>query len=181
MTLVSTSTLASPASVIEFASIPSTGTDLLLTLSLRWNFSSSTGFQGVVGRFNTDTGSNYSSRYLYGTGSTRAAGANAIAGTNFAEFGYEPVNANNNEPFCNISVYIPNYASSSAKSFSSDAVGERDATNAHQTILAGRWTGTAAINNLKIYIADGSISMSVGSTASLYLITKGSGGATTSP
>jgi hypothetical protein len=82
--------------------------------------------------------------------------------------------------FSSTQVYIPNYAGSTNKSVSIDHVTENNATNAYFSgIVAGLWSNTAAITSVKILDQDGG-SLVAGSTASIYGILKGSGGATVS-
>ena len=80
--------------------------------------------------------------------------------------------------FGNTSVYIPNYAGSTNKSVSSDAVTENNATTASQQILASIWNNTSAITS--IFVSDTGSNLVQNSTASLYGILRGSGGATVS-
>ena len=171
MTLVSTVTVgAGGASSIEFTSIPQTGTDLLVVASLRGT--STPDFPVLV--FNTDASSsaNYLYRDLYGSGSSASSGVASSAGI---EFGWNRTTTANT--FGNVSAYISNYTSTTSKSVSVDAVGEANATAADQMIVAGRWTSTTGITTLKI-VSSGTFAQY--STASLYTITKGSGGATVS-
>lgn len=152
---------------ITFSSIPQTATDLLLIVSGR---SPSTG--SYADGFNlapNSASSGLSARRLNGDGSAASSGT----GTSwFVRFGGGLATANT---FGNAAIYIPNYTSSTAKSASIDAVTENNATNAIAQIQAASWTGTAAITSLFL---DGDFVQY--STASLYTITKGSGGATVS-
>ena len=173
MTLVSTVTVgAGGAASINFTSIPQTGTDLLLVLSARTTQNASS----PIMRFNTDsTVANYGNRYLMGNG------AAASSATNTTSAGISLQNAYNNgtytaSTFSNVQIYLPNYASSTSKTVSVDAVTENNATTAQQAVIAGTWTGTAGINAILIY----GYTLAEYSTASLYTITKGSGGATVS-
>jgi hypothetical protein len=171
LVLVSTVTVgAGGAASIEFTGIAGTATDLLLVCSL---MNTTTSFGDVNFTFNNDTGANYASRILRGNGASVSSytdsgiAASALGGTN----------ASTNVP-SNFSVYIPNYASSTAKSVSIDGVAEANQTTAYQVINAARWTGTAAIN--RITFSPSSANFAQYSTASLYTILKGSGGASVS-
>jgi hypothetical protein len=73
--------------------------------------------------------------------------------------------------FGNTSIYIPNYRSSAAKSFSVDAVTENNATLAYQNIQAGLWNNSAAITSISISFLSGG-NWAQGSSASLYGIRK---------
>lgn len=173
MKLIGTVTLGSTATSINFTSIPQTATDLVILLSVRGDL-----FNPQIGhflRFNGDTGSNYSDRQLSGNGSTAASGSNGAGGTAIYT-GQAPAATQTANIFGNTSIYIPNYTSSVAKSVSVDAVRENNSTASAIFMVAGRWEGTAAITSLSI-VCEAS-NWIAGSTASLYSITKGSGGAT---
>lgn len=175
MTLIATITVPTDtSSQINFTSIPQTYTDLFILLSGRDTATGSYGFQQFI-RFNSDTATQYSSRRLYGlgnsTGSANQSGADAImSGTNTSD----SATANT---FSSTSFYIPNYAGSTYKSVSIDNVSENNATNADQTLIAGLWSKTNAITEVNLLRWSG---WKAGSTASLYGILKGSGGATVS-
>ncbi len=174
MTLVSTVTVGSGgAATIEFSSIPQTGTDLLLVASLRWNFATTQG--PVTVNFNSDaTGSNYVNLWLRGSGS---AASSLNSGTD-RSVGYSSASNNTANTFGNAQIYIPNYSATGTKSFSADTVMETNATQAWQVISANKWSGTSAITSITL---DGAgANWAQYSTASLYTITKGSGGATVS-
>ena len=165
MELIQTVTVGSGgASSITFSSIPATYDDLQVVFSLR-----NTGTSNVVTRlqFNADTASNYSSRLLYGTGSSAAS---------FAEtrdsfyIGNHPASSNTGNTFGSQAIYIPNYRSGVAKSVSADTVEENNATASWQQISAHLWTGTAAITSMRIYPDSGN--WVEGSSASLYGIRK---------
>jgi len=175
MTLVSTVTVGSGgAASIEFNGVPQTGTDLLITLSARDTYAV-TGDNGFTFQFNGNS-SGYSSRRLTGTGSS----TNSTNSTNayFFPSSGSPNGSTTSNTFGNVSIYIPNYTSATAKSVSIDAVGENNATAAEQEIYAGLWTGTSAVTSISF--GAGYDSFAQYTTASLYTITKGSGGATVS-
>jgi hypothetical protein len=170
MILIESKTLGTAAASIEFTSIPATYTDLVILLSARSNAS---GLRDIFISFNGSTAS-FTSRYLDGSGAATASGTatryvGSINGT-----------AQTADTFGNLSVYIPNYAGATNKSFSVDGVTENNATSAIQTIAAGLWSNTAAITS--VAFAPSSDSLVTGTTASLYGVLKGSDGiVTTSP
>lgn len=127
------------ASSIDFSSIPSTYTDLLVNLSMR---SSDSGPVDTNIKFNgTDT----SKTILYLRGNGSAAGSGSYAYTIGATNG----SASTSNTFTTSTIYIPNYANTSYnKSFSGDTVQENNATTAYATMIAGLWSSTAAINQL---------------------------------
>jgi hypothetical protein len=101
---------------------------------------------------------------LYGDGSS--AGSYSTSST-YIQLGDTQYSATANT-FASVQVTIPNYTSSSAKSTSSENVSENNGTLAYQNVVAGSWTGTAAIASLQIL---GSSSFVQHSTASLYKVT----------
>lgn len=132
---------AGGAASMNFSSIPSTYTDLLLKISARTNRANIT--DAISLSFN-GLATNQTSRYLEGDGSTAvsssltsfrtlASGNNATANT-----------------FGNSEFYIPNYASSTFKSASSDGVSENNATAAYAWLVANLWSATGAINQVTV-------------------------------
>lgn len=172
MTLVNTTTLATTTASIEFTSIPQTATDLLLIFSLRGAFAG--GVDQATTRLTINsTSTNYSGKLLSGDGSTVSS-----TNDNASYISVSWLGGTSSIAFSNCSVYIPNYASASNKSISFDGTNEANGTVGLQRIGAGLWSNTAAITSLKLDSASGSLAQY--STASLYTITKGSGGATVS-
>jgi hypothetical protein len=173
MTLIATTTVgAGGASSIDFTSIPATPyTDLLVVVSGR--STATAGDDPMRVYFNGST-SSYTVRYLYGSGSGTASGTNG----NYTGTTIPDANATSNT-FGNVQIYIPNYAGSTNKSFSVDGVTENNGTTALQMISASLWSNTAAITSISLDLVNGNFTQYA--TASLYGITKGSGGATVSP
>jgi hypothetical protein len=168
MKLIESKTLATAAAAIEFTSIPSSFTDLVVLVSLR---ASDTGpWAGI--ELNGST-ANFTRRALEGTGSSvsgtsRTDGLNAIV--------QNPSDSTANT-FSNSSIYIPNYTGSTAKSISIDTLSENNATAVVQAITAFLWNNTAAITSLTIRAQVGNLV--AGSTISLYGVLKGSDGIVT--
>lgn len=177
MTLVSTVTVgAGGAASIEFTSIAGSFTDLMAVCSLRSNRSAVV--DDIRFRINSDsTSGRYSFRFLYGSGSATGSGASGTETSGYMGSGVgNTVTASTNG---NAQLYIPNYAGSTQKSYSSDSVTENNATNAEQIITAGLYNQTTAITSLSFFPANGTL-WNQYSTISLYGILKGSGGATVS-
>jgi hypothetical protein len=147
------------ASSIDFTSIPSTYTDLLLKVCGRDGSISGT----FELRPNNAT-TNRTTKELYGTG----AAAGSQSQTAFY-FDMEPSNYTAST-FGSADIYIPNYAGSTNKSFSVDATSENNATTSYMRMAAWLWSSTAAITSLYLYPSSGSIQQY--STASLYGILK---------
>jgi hypothetical protein len=170
-TLISSVTVgAGGASSIDFTSIPQTFTDLVIVYSGR-SSGNDTEFQI---RFNSST-SNYTVRYLAGSGSSAYSG-NLTAYSLTAQVSW---NAATSNTFGSTIITIPNYAASTNKSWSADSVSENNATTAYQTLYAGVWADTSAITSITLRDI-GTDNHVQYSTAYLYGLTKGSGGATVS-
>lgn len=130
------------ASSIDFTSIPSTYTDLVLVGSVR--SSNSNNYGDIFFTFNGAT-TNRSARYLEGSGSAAASGTQTTMGA-----GSGQGNSATASTFGNFQLYIPNYAGSTNKSSSADGVGENNATQAYATLTANLWSQTAAITQISI-------------------------------
>lgn len=158
--LISSVTLSTTASSIEFTSIPQTYTDLCILLSARNNSG------GALGRtcfitFNGNT-SSYTYRLAEGTGS----GVNTGSGSTRVG-GITPGPVATSNVFSNIITYIPNYKGSNHKSFSIDSVMENSSTSVYNTLVNGTWANSGAITSIAITNDDGS-SYVANSTAYLY-------------
>jgi hypothetical protein len=153
------------AASIEFTGIDGTGQDLVCLVSMRTNKASGNP-DAIEFRFN-GTASNYSTLWLEGTGSAVVSG-NFTSTRGYAEHIAQHA-AYTTNTFGNTSIYISNYASSSAKSISVDGVTENNATASYQLLAASKWNNTAAITSLLLY--SGGNTLLQYSTASLYKIT----------
>jgi hypothetical protein len=174
MKLIESKTLGTAAASIEFTSIPQTPfTDLVALISYRTDRAQV--FDQLRIQFNDDTGANYSFRGLTGDGAGANSESTSGSGIKIAPGVGASATANT---FSNNSLYISNYSGSTNKSVSSDAVGENNATTAYQSIFAGLWSNTAGITKIKFFPEVGP-NFVIGSTISLYGITKGSDGIVT--
>jgi hypothetical protein len=147
---------------ITFASIAADYTNLKLLVSARTNRTSGSE-DSLVLTFNGVT-AGYSVISLYGNGSTAATSSYTIDG---AFRLVAATNLSTANTFGNSELYIPNYASSVAKSFSMDAVSENNASSSWQFVTAGLWNNTAAITSINLDPLEGSTILEY-STASLY-------------
>lgn len=164
MTLVETVTVGSGgAASIEFTGIAGTGKDLLILVSARG--ADAADIRGVRLQFNSDTGTNYNYLLLQGDGSS--VSTSASGSFQIPVFFMTAATATANT-FANGSIYISNYASSSAKNVSGDGVTENNTSTAYQQLSANNWTGTSAITSVKVYSSAGNFAQH--STASLYII-----------
>ena len=149
------------ATDITFSSIPSTYTDLVINYSVRGTDSSAN--LGFILKFNSNT-SGYTERTLFGNGSS--ASSNTPATQPGILFNYMNGSTSTSSTFSNGSIYVPNYASSSNKSVSSDSVTENNATASIVMMTAGLWSNSAAITSITLTPAAGTLVQH--STAYLY-------------
>jgi hypothetical protein len=177
-TLIATTTVtaAGGAASIEFTGIPGTFTDLTLVISGR----TATGIvqDAMRMQFNSDTGSNYSSRTLYADTISSSASTSYSSIGYFLNVGWFPGANNTASVFGNFCVLIPNYSASVVKTVGFDAVSTTNtgAMIGGLAVASGRWNSTAAITSIKLY-SDFGQNLVQHSSASLYGTLKGSGGA----
>lgn len=176
MTLVSTVTVgAGGAASISFTGIPATGTDLLLVLSCRNTGSGNSYIQLQMNSVTTG----YETRILRGESGVSSTTGTAVGLNNIFWAGMTAGSNLTANTFTSVNIYIPNYAGATAKSFSSKYSKEtNDATYYENGIAAGSCTSTAAITSLTLSLLLNGATYAQNTTASLYTITKGSGGAT---
>lgn len=168
MTLISTATVgAGGAANIEFAGIPATYTDLILVLSAR-----STAAPTLDSPYFQINSTGSSGRRLEGTGS--ATGSYTTASNHI--IGYIPAASATANTFSNITLRIPNYTASAAKTVGIESVMENNTTAAYSILAATYCANTSPVSTITII----SGTFAQYSTASLYGVTKGSGGATVS-
>lgn len=156
-TLIASSTVGSGgASSIDFTSIPSTYTDLVLFGSARNNTGANADW--IAATFNGST-SSFSARLLQGDGSSASSTtlARLIGASSYST-----------NVFSNFQAYIPNYSGSSYKSYSSDYVTEFNGTLAYAVLVAGLWSNTAAISSISLTCGNGANSFTQYSSFYLY-------------
>lgn len=142
----------SGASAIEFTSIPSSYTDLIVLLSTKPSASDT-----MVITLNSST-TTYTNRYLESTGSTVATSTNAQSGRYVNYIFSGEVN--------NIEIYIPEYTSSNNKIFYIESTSGRNVTENYQDVVASLWSTTDAISSVKVNFLTANFSQY--STATLY-------------
>lgn len=139
---------------ITFSSIAGIYTDLVVVCAARLT----TGAGDLLFEFNGDTGSNYSTTYLTGTGSAASSGrfSNQIKTYNDVNGYVDTTNAHNSI------THIMNYSNSTTyktlMSRSNNAAGGTDAT-------VSLWRSTAAIIQVRIYLSN---NFATSSTFTLY-------------
>lgn len=153
---------------VTFSSIPSTYTDLMISVSARSSRTTDTNVQFTT-RLNGDTAGNYSDLRLAGTGSATDWGKQS-AKTNLDNSQGE-TSAMTANTFASHQMYIPNYTAAVYKSASTDTTTENNATLSYATLAANIWNSTSAITSINFFYGDGS-SFVTNSTFYLYGISK---------
>jgi hypothetical protein len=149
------------AATISFSSIPATYTDLCLLLSFRAANSGSAGYDFYADMsFNGSTAS-ASFRRLAGYITT----VNSDSGSRLYAASFLGSTGTSNT-FGNAQVYIPNYAGSNNKSYSSESAAETNSTNNYLDMTAGLWSNTAALTSITLTPSAGNFAQY--STATLY-------------
>jgi hypothetical protein len=170
MQLIESKTLGTAQASLEFTSIPDSFTDLYFLVSAR---TTQDGLDNLRVQINSSA-SGHSSRGLIGTGSSVTIGADS--NTANIPFLYVAGNYTANT-FSNHSLYFPNYSSTTLqKSILTDGVMENNATAAYQSIQVGLFASTNAITTVRFFASN---NLEVGTTISMYGITKGSDGIVT--
>jgi hypothetical protein len=125
---------------VTLSSIPQTFNDLKILVSGRASVASN-----QVNPTISFNGSSSNFTYLFLTGS--GTGAGSSYGTSNP---INDVNAANStaNTFTNFEIYIPNYNSSTYKSFSIDSAQENNVTAAYLELWAMLWSSTSAINSI---------------------------------
>jgi hypothetical protein len=161
------------AGSIAFNNIPQTFDDLELVISSR-NTGANTE-RDIFLQFNGSS-SNYSVRRLYGDGGSAFSDV-FTSGADALRIGFASGTNQTANTFGSIKVTISNYTRPTVKSVSSDSVTENNATRALQSIHAGLWNDTSAINSLTLQLILSQV-FAQHSSASLYGIRRGSDGRT---
>jgi hypothetical protein len=149
---IATTTLSSAASSVTFSSISGSYTDLVLVSNLKPT--ANTTSNNI--RFNGDTGSNYSSTYVYGDGGT--AGSGRISSSTYLDGIFDARTAGNT-----FIMHIMNY--SNTTTFKTIIARDSNTTYVVRASV-GLWRSTSAITS--IYLAPGSSQFDAGATFTLY-------------
>lgn len=135
--------LNASAASITFSNIPQTGyTDLKVVVSAR---SDRSGARGYIDVYFNGTFTNQTNRRILGDGSSASSSSEANNWSFIVSGASQTANT-----FNNAEIYIPNYTSSNAKSFSVDGVQEANETAAYASLVAALTTNTAAITSVTL-------------------------------
>lgn len=156
---IATTTLGSATATVTFSSISGSYTDLVI-ITNTGNGSAGSAINVQVGNGSADTGSNYSTTFLYGNGSSAISGRTTNATQMLASRTADTLIANG-------SIIFQNYSNTTTYK---TMLSRGNATNEIVVAYVGLWRSTAAINYIKLTDQNG-YNFSAGSTFTLYGIT----------
>jgi len=157
---------AAGASSVTFSGIPQTGyTDLVVKCSVRSDRASS--LNSYMRLYPNGSSTSITLRALTGNGSSAGSQTESAAGAYVGEINAITSTAST---FSSVDIYLPNYAGSTNKSYSVDAVMENNATTAYSALVADLWSNTSAITSIQLLDALGNFVQ--GSTFYLYGVAK---------
>lgn len=156
---IATTTIGTATNTVTFSSVPSTYTDLVLIVN--GGTSTDAYFYLRLGTGgSTDTGNNYSTTYLSGSGSTAFSGRTSNTNTIGIAYDYGlPTNTSN----FNAIIHIMNYANTTTNK--TVIARANNAANGTSTSV-GLWRNTGAINTVNLWPSGGNFNS--GTTFSLY-------------
>jgi hypothetical protein len=160
---IQTQTLGTAVATVTFSSIPQTYTDLICVIEGRGSRADYD--VGVFVRFNSDTASNYSWTFLYGSGtaagSSRAATQTNILGRLLSASATAGVRSN-------MILNIMNYSNTTTNKTVLERLNEPPSGGADygMGLVAGLWRNTAAITTLTLFTEVGNFN--VGCNFTLY-------------
>lgn len=152
---IATQTLSSDTATITFSSIPATYTDLVLVATIKNNSGGSRAIQVLL---NNDTGTNYSTTDIQGTGTSAAS--TRSTGTAYLD---ASVTCPGTE-FATLIMNFQNYANTTT--FKS-ILNRNGAAGTNVRAVVSLWRSTTAINSIKFQLGGADL-YSTGSTFSLY-------------
>jgi hypothetical protein len=154
---IATTTLGTSATTITFSSIPATYTDLRLVFV---GTETTAGANHANLRFNSDSGSNYSRTFLFGSGTA----ATSSRQTSVTQIRWSITGLSNTVP-STMSADIFSYAGSTNKTCLLTASQDFNGSGVVGNTV-GLWRNTAAITSIDIINADSALA--AGTTATLY-------------
>lgn len=155
---IATTTLGSNAATVTFSSIPSTYTDLIVVTNLMPDTAGGTGYIRVT--LNNDTGSNYSTTYMIGTGSSAISGRVSNASSLIVDYTF---GASTTIPATTI-FNIQNYSNTTTNKTALTRMSDQNA--GFVIAYASLWRNTSAINRIDFNGVTGGYK--AGSTFTLY-------------
>ena len=151
-----TTTLTTDTSSVTISSIPATYTDLILVANA-WTTS---GGNAPWIRLNGDTGANYSSTTIYGTGSVAASSRSTSVAIMYTGGYYVGIGTT----ISTMTIQLQNYSNSTTYK---TVLSRLNSSQYETEAVVGLWRSTAAINSITVSIAS-SLIYAAGSSFTLY-------------
>lgn len=149
---IATTTLGSAATTVDFTSIPSTYTDLIIV----GNFSMAAA-RSLSIRLNSDTGNNYSNTQLTGNGTSASSARNSNNPYMYFAAGQTSIGT--------AILHFQNYANTTTNK---TVLARQGTASADVTANVGLWRSTSAITSISLSGEGVSNNLSAGSTFTLY-------------
>lgn len=157
---IATTTLSTTATSMSFNSIPGTYTDFILVWTPLHQF----GDRNMYLQINNDTGLNYSTTYLAGSGSAASSGRQT--GTSSILLSPGPLGS----PITNPGLYVLHFMNYSNTTTNKTVLGrynQQGSTYNGTVLQVGMWRNTSAITKIELF-AGGTNAFLAGSKATLY-------------
>lgn len=152
-------TVTGSPSDISITNIPQTYTDLIILVSAIARTTANP--NALVMNFNGYSATSLSFRYIRANGSAASSG-NSTGSVVVGDL------TNITSTYNSVSIYIPNYASSGAKTLSSDSVSENNGTTAYSALWANAFTVASGITSIQFGDGSAGGGLGVGSQVWLY-------------
>lgn len=160
---ISTTTVGSATSYVDFTSIPTTYKHLQLRANVQ--MASTADMDLRMGNGSIDTGSNYSYHALYGSGSGSGAALNSGGAVNYGAYvGY--FNSGGSS-FAGVVIDILDYADTNKYKTTRTLEGNDSNGSGFVFLSSGLWMSTSAVNTLRFWSKDG-VNIAAGSHFALY-------------
>jgi hypothetical protein len=157
-TPIATTTLASATSSYTFTSISGSYTDLVLVAA---NITNASSTNSLFLRFNSDSGTNYSSTFLEGTGTT--ASSSRVSNRTVIDTGYNVGLSTSNPGQVNFS--IMNYSNSTTYKTVVSRFAQASGAAPGTSATVSLWRNTAAITSVEVRC---DVNLGIGTTLTLY-------------
>ena len=154
---ISAITLTAAQSSIEFNNIPGTYTHLQIR-AIAKDSSTSTGYDFLTMQFNGDTGSNYNTHYLEGTGSGSGTSGAATSAAHIYAGNCARSNASYASMFAASVIDILDYANTNKYTTVRTLAGLDYNGSGGVDFQSGAWRNTNAVTSIKFYVSGVNIS-----------------------
>jgi hypothetical protein len=169
-TLLATTTLSVSAATLDFTSIASTYTHLLLIVTARSTVAYTTdNLLMRVGNGSFDAGGNYDYQQTYSVSTTLTG--NGAAASTYWQIGQLPGSTAPSNVFSRATIWIPHYATSAMqREYISESTSRHGTagTDFYRSACGDGWRSTSAIDRVRLLPGGGGASLEAGTVAQLY-------------